>query len=153
MREVSVSREVAAPAEATWEVATDLDHAAEVITAIRSIERLDGGAGFGAGTRWREVRRMFGREAAEEMEVTAVDPGRSYTTAAGSRGMRYRSVITVEPLGVERSRVTMRFGAEAQGWIARAFAATVGRLFEGSLRKAIRGDLDDIARVAESRTG
>ncbi|MDA1062542.1 MAG: SRPBCC family protein [Chloroflexi bacterium] len=152
MRELSVSREIAAPAASTWEIATDLDHAAEVVSGIRSIARLDGGAGFGVGTRWRETRRMFGREATEEMEVAALDPGRSYTVEASSRGMQYRSVLSVEPLDAGRSRITMRFGSEAQGWAARASAATLGRLFEGSLRKALRGDLDDIARAAESRT-
>ncbi len=150
MREVSVSCEVAASAEATWAVVTDIERAAEVIDGIESVERVDDGDEFGVGTRWRETRRMFKRAASEEMEVTAVDPGRSYTTEASSNGMSYTSVVVVEPLEGARSRVTMSLAGEAQSRVAGVFAAVMGRLLVRSVRKAFERDLDDIARAAEA---
>lgn len=148
MPAVSVSREVAAPAERTWSVATDLDRAEHVLSAVIAVERLDGAGACSVGTRWRETRRMFGREATEEMEVTAIEPGRAYTVEAESHGAHYVSTLTVEPMG-ERSRIEMTFDGRPTGRVARILAATVGRLAAGATRKALTQDLADIAAAAE----
>ena len=148
MSELVVAREVAASAETVWRVLTDLDRAEETISAITEIERLDGGTAFGVGTRWRETRIMFGRTATEEMEVTRIDPGRYYVVEAESHGARYRSEMTVEPIAEAAYRLTMSFGAEAQGTISKILALTMGRLFERSTRKALQKDLADIANAA-----
>ena len=150
MSELVVAREVAASAETVWRILTDLDRAEETISAITEIERLDDGTGFGVGTRWRETRIMFGRTATEELEVTQLEPGNSYVVEAESHGARYRSEMTVEPVDDAASRLTMTFGAESQGTIAKLMAFTMGRLIERSTRKAIDGDLADIATAAEA---
>ncbi|MDA0365664.1 MAG: SRPBCC family protein [Chloroflexi bacterium] len=149
MPAVSVSQEVDAPAARTWAVATDIARVAEVLSAVNAVERLDGGDGFAVGTRWRETRRMFGRDATEEMEVTAVDPGRGYTVEAESHGTHYTSHIRVESLDDARSRIEMSFDAQAGGPVARVLAATLGRLAMGSTRRALAQDLADIAAAAE----
>jgi hypothetical protein len=149
MSELTINQEVKAPAERVWAVLTDLEGTERTLRAVRKIERLDGGSSFGVGTRWRETRVMFGREATEEMAVTAIEPGRSYVVEADSRGTHYRSVMGVEALGDSRSRVYMTFAAESSGLLGKIMAATIGRLFVGSIRKALRQDLEDIGRTAE----
>ncbi len=149
MMDMVVSREVGASPERVWEVVTDLRGAADRISAISRVEIVDGGDEFGVGTTWRETRQMFGRETTEVMQVTAVDPGRSYTVASDSRGAHYRSVITVEPRD-GHTNLSMTFGGEPQGAISKVMAATVGRLFAGATRRAIQQDLDDIAAAAEA---
>ncbi len=139
MSELVVARDVAASAETVWRILTDLDRAAETISAITELERLDGGTGFGVGTRWRETRIMFGRTATEELEVTRLEPGNSYVVEAESHGARYRSEMTVEPIEEAACRLTMSLGAEAQGTISKILASTIGRLFERSTRKAFKG--------------
>ena len=151
MKPMKLERTVAAPASGVWEILTDLDRATASIPAIDRIERLDGGTGFDVGTRWRETRTIFGREATEELEVTAVDPGRSYVVEANSRGAHYRSELGVEPLETVRSRLWMTFEAEAEGWIGRIIAATIGRLFMATTRKLLEEDLAAIARAAEAQ--
>lgn len=94
---IEVSQAVAAPAPVVWSLITDIEHSPEVISGIRSVERLDDGDGFGVGTRWRETRVMFGRSASEEMTITAVDPGWSYTAEAGSS--RFSGVWPVHGVG------------------------------------------------------
>ena len=148
MSELAVTTDVAAPPERVWGVITDLGRSVSVITAITAIERLDAGGPFDVGTRWRETRTMFGREATEVMEVAEIDPGTSYTVEADGRGAHYRSTMRVEALG-EGSRLSMTFGAEPSGTASRLMAATVGKLFEGSTRKALQQDLADIAAAAE----
>lgn len=149
MRDVVVSRDVAAPADHVWEVMTDLERAPQVISAIAEVERLDDGDGFGVGTRWRETRDMFGRRATEELEVTVVEPGRSYTVEADGGDGVYCSTTTVAPIDEHSSRLSMTFGYRPGGIVPRVLAATVGRLGEGATRKALRRDLDDIAFAAE----
>ena len=150
MRELVVSHNSSATAENVWSVLTDLDNAASSISAIEKVERLDDSDGFGVGTTWRETRTMFGKTATEDMTVTAIDPGRSYSTEARSHGALYRSSLRVEPID-GGSRITVTFGAEPTGTISRIFASTVGRLFDSYTRKALAKDLTDIASVAERR--
>lgn len=149
MSQIEVTRTVAAPADRVWEIITDLDESTSVISAIEAYERLDEGSAFGVGTRWRETRTMFGRQASEELEVTAVEPGRSYTVEGDSRGAHYTSQMIVTPMGADSSQLTMTFGGEASGAMAKILATTVGKLFEGATKKALQKDLEEIAAAAE----
>ena len=114
---------------------TDLDNATANVSAIQKVERLDDSGGFKVGTSWRETRKIFGKTATEDMTVTEIDPGRSYTTAAESHGAKYRSTHRVEPIE-GGSRITMVFGAEPTGLLAKTFAVTVGRLFDNATRRS-----------------
>jgi len=129
-------------------VLTDLDNAAATISAIEAVERLDGGNRFDVGTTWRETRTMFGKKATEEMTVTQLDPGRSYTTEAKSHGAHYRSTHRVEQVE-GGSRITMAFGAEPTSAISKIFSVTIGKLFDNATRKALAKDLAEIAVAAE----
>ena len=151
MDELHLSREVDAPADTVWALMIDVDSWSSIVSGIDAVERLDDGAGFGVGTRWRETRTMFGKEATEDLEVTAMEPGRSYTVEAESRGAHYTSTMGVEPVGPDRSRLVTSFGAEPQGGFSKLMAKTVGKLFEGATRKALEQDLDDLAAAAEAR--
>jgi hypothetical protein len=131
---------------------TDIEGSREVLSGVTEIERLDDGDGFGVGLRWRETRVLFGKEASEEMEVTAVDEGRSYTVEADSDGVHYRSVMSVEPDG-DGARIRMTFGGEQKGksgLISRIVSRTAGKAIEKATRKALEQDLDDIAAAAEA---
>src|SRR5690606_20498281 len=57
--EVTLSRRVAAPPEAVWEVLTDLDQAARRLTQVTDLHVISDGP-YAVGTRWRETRRMMG---------------------------------------------------------------------------------------------
>lgn len=148
--EIVVSREVAASPAQVWEIVTDLDGSPAVLSAVERVERLDDQPGFAVGTRWRETRTMFGRQATEEMEVTEVDAPRRYTVVAANGSTTYTSRITVEPLGSDRCQLSMTFAGRSSGLAGRLLAATLGRLFAGATRRALRRDLDDIAAHAAS---
>jgi carbon monoxide dehydrogenase subunit G len=151
MRELTVTQDVDAGPESVWAIITDLDAFERTISAIEKVERLDDGTGFGVGTRWRETRTMFGRTATEEMEVTSIDDNRSYVTEANSHGAHYRTVMTVEPVASGKSRLSTTFGAEPHGMVTKVVAATIGRLFERSTRKALEQDLAEIAAAAQAQ--
>ena len=150
MKPIRVERPVAAPPERVWAIVTDLERSPTVIQGIDRVERLDDGIGFGVGTRWRETRTIFGKEATEVMEIAAVEPGRSYVATANSRGMRYRTEVGVDPADAGGSRIWMSMAGEAEGAVARVMGAVVGPLFRGATRKLLAKDLDDIAAAAET---
>jgi len=149
--DLTVTHSTHAQPQDVWAVMTDIEGSAEVLSGVKAIERLDDGSGFGEGLRWRETRVMLGREAVEEMQVTAVDlETRSYVVEARSGGTHYRSTLSVTPADAG-SVITMTFGADPDGPVQKVLAATLGRLFAGATRKALQQDLVDIAAAAEAR--
>jgi carbon monoxide dehydrogenase subunit G len=148
--EVHAARHVNAPPEKLWALVTNLDGFADVIASIESVERLDGGSGFGLGTKWRETRVMFGRTATEDMWVAEIEPGRSYVVEAASHGAEYRTTQSVEPVDGGGSRLALSFSGKPVSALAKVMSATVGRFFEKATRRAFERDLIDVAAAAEA---
>lgn len=68
------SQRVSAPPQTVAAAIADIDEYGLWMPNLVRIERLTE-ENFGVGTRWRETRRMFGREATEEFEVRVWEPG------------------------------------------------------------------------------
>jgi hypothetical protein len=139
----------AAP-ERVFEIASDFEGAAGTVAAITKTELLTDGP-VRVGTRFRETRTMFNREATEEMEVTAFDPPRSYALACENHGTRFHSVVRVVPgaggcnLEMECEATPLTLPAKVMCFLMKPF-----------MKKMMRGiatDLDDVARAAEQRPG
>jgi len=150
MKAITASRDVNASADVVWGILTDIEGSVDTIAAIEKIEILSDDTTFGVGFAWRETRTMFGRTATEEMEVIEVTPGESYAVEADPDGSNYRSVMSVAATGAGTSTVSMEFSADPKSAVSKLIGATVGRLFSGSMKKAIAADLDDIAQEAEA---
>ena len=149
MKPVIVRQACTAPVDVLWDVATDLANAPVNISGITRTEVLAGGE-FGVGTRWRETRTMLGREASETMEITAVEPGRSYTAEAHSSGMHY--VTRWEFTGTDTgSEIVMTFSGEPTSTFGRLASRVFGAM-NASLAKTMRTDMADLARAAEALT-
>ncbi|WP_084076951.1 SRPBCC family protein [Demequina sp. NBRC 110057] len=148
---IEVSKEILAAPEAVWRVITDLDAAAKVMRKIVSVERVEG-EGYAEGVRWRETRRMFGKDETEEMWVAAVDEPRSTTVRSRAGGALYTTVFTLEPsdLGVTLD-VSFSAATEDPGLGQRLMLAVFGKTAMKATKKALAEDLDDIAKVAEGR--
>lgn len=149
MPTVSCTRRIDAPASLVFEVFTDLENAAERVRGINSLEVLTDGP-VGKGTRFRETRTMFGKQATETMEIVAFDPPHSYSVAAASCGAQYLSTLTFRPDG-SATVVEMTFGATPQTFMARLMTFILGGLMLKACRKMIQQDLDDLAAAAEGR--
>ena len=148
--DMQASHSTSAAPEKVWAVLADIAGSPDTISGIVSVERLDDATDFGIGTKWRETRVLFGREATEVMEVTAVEPGRSYTVVSDGKGATYTSIMAVEPADEGGSTISMSFGGEPTSTVSRVMSATLGRLAAGSMRKMIEQDLKDIAAAAEA---
>jgi uncharacterized membrane protein len=148
MSAVTTRRTIQAPVERVWALATDIPASPQTLSGVEAVEMLTQGA-FGPGTRWRETRTVFGRQATEEMWVTAVEPHRSYTVEAESHGAHYVSTFSFDAVGADRTEVVLDFDARPQGAVAKVLAKVTGPLASRSVAKALHKDLDDLAAAAE----
>lgn len=142
----SVDRHVAAPPEVVFARAADFRRAPEFVSAIVKMEILTSGP-VGAGTRFRETRMMFGREATEEMTVTAFEPPKRYTLSAESHGSRYHTELSFVPDG-QGTRMTMTFQGTPVTLMARVMSVLMRPMMKG-VAKACAKDLDDIKTAIE----
>ncbi|MFB7278620.1 SRPBCC family protein [Streptomyces hydrogenans] len=148
---VVVERRVAASPGRVWESITDLPDMPRVLSGVQKVEVLTEG-GFGVGTRWRETRRMLGKEATEEMTVTECEPPDRYVTVADSHGMHYVSELSLRADGPDASVLRMTFSARpSHGRRQNLVARLLARFGAKAVSKALAKDLDDIARTVESR--
>ncbi|HET6562717.1 MAG TPA: SRPBCC family protein [Marmoricola sp.] len=150
-REITVSRVVHAAPEQVWAVLTDLDAAPTTLRGVSRVERVAGPA-YDVGTRWRETRRILGKEETQELEVTAAEEPRRTTVEARSGGVEYRTVFTLEPAD-EGTLLSVCFGASHPDptWLQRVTAAVFGPMGAAMTTKLLAQDLADIAAVAEDR--
>ncbi|MCY1079790.1 SRPBCC family protein [Archangium lansingense] len=146
--EFTVRKEIAASPDRVFSVLKDLDAASKWMPNFVGIEKLSPGK-FGVGTKWRETRRMFGRDASELFEVTGLEPGRSLelyvdgTQGSSKRGY-YRFRYLLEPAG-GKTTLTMAAEIGGMGFILELF----GKLLLGSFKKAIIADMDAMTSYIE----
>lgn len=119
---------------------TDLDDAAHWMTGLVRIERLDSGP-LSVGSRWRETRKVFGREATEEFEVTRMDaPSHLSLRCEGRRGTsgrgEYLFDFELEPQA-HGSRLAMHGEIRELGRLWEL----AGSIFGGAYRKAMARDM------------
>ena len=148
-----------APQEAIFRVASDFPNAPSVVSAIERVEMLSpatDGSPVGVGTRFKETRIMFGKQATETMDVTEFDPPRAYTLTAESHGMRYASRVTVleeQPGRVGGGcRLSFDFTGTPLSLGAKAMSPIFGLMMKGAMRKAMDKDLAEIKHHAERRS-
>ncbi|HZW10870.1 MAG TPA: SRPBCC family protein [Phycisphaerales bacterium] len=148
MPRFETSTHVDGPPQRVFEQITDLAGAPQRISGIKRLEVLTEGP-VGKGTRWRETRVMFGREATEEMEITDFRPGESYTCEAENCGCLYRCTLAVAPEG-GGSRLSASLEATPTTFMARLMSALTMPLMRKAVVKAFDKDLADIKASVES---
>jgi uncharacterized membrane protein len=147
MASFKLIRRVEAPIDVVFDIFSDIPRADKMIDAIVKIEMLTDGP-VGVGTRWRETRLMFKREATEEMEVTAFDPGRSYTVGCESCGCEYESTWRFDAEG-DATHVEFEMGYRPLTFFAKVMSP-LGRLMMPMMKKCFENDFQALKELAES---
>ncbi len=70
---IEVERRVIAPVDAAWATVSAIDRYPGVVASYVCVEYLTAQSA-GVGTRWRQTRRVFDREHAQELSVVAWEP-------------------------------------------------------------------------------
>lgn len=152
MSEVTHSRVIAASPQRVWEVLTDVEHAAQTLSGVTSVQLMTDGP-YAVGTRWRETRTMFGRSATQEMWVAECDPLRSTEVQAEAGGTRFTTTFTLVPQSDgAQTELTMRFAADAStaSGLQSMAMKMFGKVAARASSKALEQDLADIATAAET---
>lgn len=147
MPRFTITRQISAPKAKVFDQISDFANAPKRVSGIKRVEMLTNGS-VGKGTRFRETRIMFNREATEEMEVMAFDPPNGYVLGGESCGCRYRSEFALSESG-SGTEVRMSFDAKP----ITVFAKIVSVLTRPMLKFCVRAcekDLDDIKRSIEA---
>ncbi len=107
---LTLSRIIQAPISRVWDVLTALESFEEVLSGVIEIERVSG-TGYEVGTRWRETRKMFGKQQTLEMWVSELDPPHRMVIHAVGGPVSYSTEFTLEPHG-DDTELIMRFAAQ-----------------------------------------
>jgi hypothetical protein len=141
MPSITVTKIFPAPLPETFALFADVDNAAGRIKAITKTERLTPGP-VGLGTRFKETRIVFKREATETFEFTAFEPNVRYELTAASCGAEYRTEFRFAP-EESGTRVDMTLNVRAVSLFAKLFSP-LARLMMGTMRKCVEQDMADL---------
>ena len=146
--QITATETVNAPVDRVFEVFSDVASCADRISGIRSLEVLSE-VKQGVGVRWKETRVVWGKEATEEMWMTACDAPNSYEVESESNGARYHTTFSFKPLDDGSTQVDWVFDITPVSLKARLMMPSFF-LFKGSLRKLMTGDITDLKKHIEA---
>ena len=146
---IALKTEIDAPIAQVFEAFSDVSSAARNVSTIGHIELLSPHS-QGVGTRWRETRKMFGKSASEELEITRLEPEHCFLVEAESHGAAYTTRYDFVPDGEHRTAVSILFVARPVSLTARLFSL-VSVFFRRADRKAFVRDLADMKEACERR--
>lgn len=147
MTQMQMTTHVKADPAKTFDAFADFPRAAEMIRGIKRVEILTNGP-VGKGTRFKETRVMFGKEATETMEVSAYERGKLYTLSCTSCGVAWSSTFRFTP-DAGGTRVDLEMVCKPLTFLAKLMSP-LGKLMAGSMKKCIEGDINDIRSFVET---
>jgi uncharacterized protein YndB with AHSA1/START domain len=129
---------------------TDLDAAKDWMKGFVSIEKIKGSK-IEPGSVWRETRKMFGKQATEEFEVTSVVPNKEIKLRVdGKKGTSKKGEYLFHYILQEKDGGTdVILNGEIAG--LKGIAAFFGKLFVGMFKKACVKDLQSLRIYLESK--
>jgi hypothetical protein len=145
---ISVTLSVNAQPALAYAIATDVRAWPGIISGIESTEILTRDP-IGAGTRFRETRRMLGTLATEEMTFAEFDPPARFVLTAYNHGTRYRATHEFKGMGLA-TEMTLSFSGRPITSMAH-FMSPFAFLFQPILRRQLVSDLADLKRAIEAR--
>jgi len=150
---LQIHRRINAPVSHVFRMSCDVDRFPDTIPGVLRTERLTEGP-IARGTRFRETRKVFGKEHTEEMEFTDFQPDEQYTIACDSCGQLYETTFRfakVDDGGEEATDldITMNMSPRTM------FGRIMGIVFfpmRGTMRKMMEQDIDHLKTAAEKPT-
>lgn len=145
---ISTSIEIVAPKEVVWAAITNIEEAANMITGIIALEVLNSPQEGFVGLKWKETRKMFGKEAVETMWITDAVENEYYCTRAESHGCLYISRLSLTETG-NSTTLTMTFSGEAETFLGKILSSCMSYFIKNSMKKELDKDLNDIKAHVE----
>ncbi len=152
--DVSVSRDIAAPAEKVWQLVSDLPRMGEWSNENVGGKWLKGATGPAAGARFRGANRNGVRRWSTVATVIDADPGRRFAFRVSVTGLPVSAWSYDFEATVHGCRVTESWTDHRPGWFRplAGLATGVGDRVEHT-RAGIAHTLEKLAAAAESPDG
>jgi len=147
---INLSIEINAPISDVWSAICNIRESAKMITNILNIEILAEPDSTIVGLRWKETRKMFGKEAAEIMWITEADAPNYYIVRSENHGAIFDSRMGIEECE-GRSILSMSFTSQATTLGAKILASVMSFFIKTSMEKELNKDLKDIKHFVEQR--
>lgn len=135
------------PPDVVFGAFSDFANAPKRISGIKKLELLTDGP-IGVGTRFRETRVMFNKEATEVMEITAFEPGKSYTVGCRSCGCEYQWTFRFKPNG-RGTTVEFEMNARAISLFAKIVSPLTSLMMGPMMKKCMEKDMNDLKAAIE----
>ncbi|MFD1927763.1 SRPBCC family protein [Sporosarcina siberiensis] len=148
---VSAQTNINSTKEKVWEVITDIENSVNVISGIINIEILNPVGDNLVGLKWKETRKMFGKEAVEVMWVTHSKKYDYYQTRAESHGAIYLSRLNITDKNNGVVTLEMSFEGQAASLPAKIMSGVFGVFMKKSMKKVLEVDLEDIKKSCEAQ--
>lgn len=135
---IHVQQMIGASPDKVFAAITDLHAGGRWLPGCTKLEVLTSGP-YAAGTRWRETRKIYGREATEEFEVTKIEPPRVIELHCdgrkGSSGnVHYYFRYELDQMG-QGTLLKLDGTIEPAGWFGRLMAPLLRGAFQQALNK------------------
>lgn len=140
---------IEASKQAVWAAISDIENAAQRISGIESVEILEKPSAGLVGLKWKEARTFLGKTATEVMWITDCVENEYYKTRAESHGSIYICKLSVTEAD-GHSTLTMTHECKAVSFMAKLMAGPMALLFNGTFRKMLTKDLNDIKSAVEA---
>ncbi len=147
MASVQTGVSIDAPRDRVFALFTDVHNLSDRISGIIRNEVLTEGP-VGEGTRFRETRKMMGKEHTEEMWFTGFVPNESYCVEAESCGAHYMTTFLFSDEN-GGTRVDVSFDATPQTFFAKIMYAATARMMMKTCAKLFQRDMQELKTVAE----
>ena len=143
MTPIVVTRHISAPVAAVFDAVAHIDRFSQVVPDIVRVEYVSEQK-RGVGTRFRETRRMNGKEATVELAVTEYVENDRVRLVADSHGTVWDTLFTVAPSG-GGTVLTMTMDAKAHKLLPKL----LNPLIKGMVRKGVEQDMDAVKAFCE----
>lgn len=136
-----------APVEIVWDLSTDLSTWSE-LTDVKvdalTVEE------FGVGTRWRETRKMMGRDSAQEWEITKIDAPTTYRAVSQAMGAKwvYDQFLVADGDG---TRMFVEFDLAPTSSASRISYAATWPVMSMMMRRGMATDFAKFGELARKR--
>lgn len=147
---ISVTEIIRAQPALAFATAADIKSWPSIMSAIESVEVLTRDP-VGAGTRFRETRRIYGSRATEDMTISEFEPPTRFVLTAFSHGTRYRATHEFKSQGLA-TELTLTFSGRPITRMAHILTP-FAYLFAPVLRRQLVADLRDLKQAIETRAG
>jgi len=142
-------RVIDAPLQECFDLFTDLEKLQEFSSEVVELKKTND-KGFEPGMTFTCTRKMMGKEHTESLEVSDVDPGKSYTMLCDSCGAVWTSRYVFGPEG-GGTRVRMEMWSVPHSLFAKVMSPVMGLLFSGMVKKSINKEMDELKAACEGR--